>query len=141
MATSAYKKGLRRLLAGEIPFASADIGIMLLDPTYTFDADHEYVSDIVDKEVENDNGDGYFRKILENRIVEENGSNIAFLSSPARWNFIDTTTNVGSAVVYAISFNEENSVLISHHELPETETVGSDLLVEFDNDEILRVET
>ena len=111
---------------------------MLLDPTYTFNANSEFVASVSDKEVVNLNGTGYFRKILEGRSVEVDGSNIVFKADDVRWSYIETNGNVGSAVLFAQSINDETSALLLHHELPETETVGSDLVVQFENGEVLK---
>ena len=138
MATSAYKTGLRQLLSGAVPFGSARIGVMLLDPDYTFNANSEFVSNVSDNEVVNLNGTGYFRKILEGRSVEVSGSNIVFKADDPRWSLIEVNSNVGSAVLFAQSINDNTSSLLLHYELPETETVGADLVVEFENGEALK---
>ena len=135
MATSAYRTGLQQLLSGAVPFGSARIGVMLLDPGYTFNANSEFVSNISTDEVE---GTGYFRKILEGRSVEVDGSNIVFKADDVRWSNIETNGNVGSAVLFAQGINDNTSSLLLHHELPETETVGSDLVVQFENGEVLK---
>lgn len=108
---------------------------MLLDPGYTFNANSEFVSNISTDEVE---GTGYFRKILEGRSVEVDGSNIVFKADDVRWSNIETNGNVGSAVLFAQGINDNTSSLLLHHELPETETVGSDLVVQFENGEVLK---
>ena len=135
MATSAYKTGLRQLLSGAVPYESARIGVMLLDPGYTFNANSEFVSNISTDEVE---GTGYFRKILEGRSVEVSGSNIVFKADDPRWSLIEVNSNVGSAVLFAQSINDNTSSLLLHYELPETETVGSDLVVQFSNNEVFK---
>ena len=135
MATSAYRTGLRQLLSGATSFESSRIGVMLLDPGYTFNANSEFVSNISTDEVE---GTGYFRKMLEGRSVEVDGSNIVFKADDVRWSYIETNGNVGSAVLFAQGINDETSALLLHHDLPETETVGSDLVVKFENGEVLK---
>ena len=71
MASGMYNKGKERLLA-EVVWGTSDLRWMLLDNTYTFSPDDNYVSDVSAYEFD---GANYSRKTISTPTIEEDDAN------------------------------------------------------------------
>jgi hypothetical protein len=111
---------------------------MLMNTAYTFNSESQVLSDISGFEVENQApSTGYVRKFLQGRDFALGFKQVSLQVSNVRYTNIETTTNIGSAVIFAQGANEQTSSLLFHYPLPETQTVGSDLVVSFLNNRLL----
>lgn len=65
-----YNRGLQLILGG-LDLATADVRVLLVSSAYTYDADHNFVSDITNEL----SGTGYLRKALTGEVVAEDDTN------------------------------------------------------------------
>ena len=134
MANTIYSQGLAGIISGNIRLESDTIVAMLVGATYVPDIDDVLVSDVTD-EVTNAVGTGYERKVVTTKqfTIDSGTDNVLFLCDDLRWTDIQTNVDVKHVILFRQGFGDDTSSLLFAYEIPLTQTVGADLLIEFDN--------
>jgi hypothetical protein len=134
MANTIYSQGLAGIISGNIRLESDTIVAMLVGATYTPDIDDVLVSDVSD-EVTNAVGTGYERKVVTTKqfTIDSGTDNVLFSCDDLRWTEIQTNVDVQHVILFRQGFGDDTSSLLFAYEIPLTQTVGADLLIEFAN--------
>jgi hypothetical protein len=134
MANTIYSQGLAGIISGNIRLESDTIVAMLVGATYTPDIDDVLVSDVSD-EVTNAVGTGYERKVVTTKqfTIDSGTDNVLFSCDDLRWTEIQTNVDVQHVILFRQGFGDDTSSLLFAYEIPLTQTVGADLLIEFTN--------
>ena len=134
MANTIYSQGLAGIISGNIRLESDTIVAMLVGATYTPDIDDVLVSDVTD-EVTNAVGTGYERKVVTTKqfTIDSGTDNVLFSCDDLRWTEIQTNVDVQHVILFRQGFGDDTSSLLFAYEIPLTQTVGADLLIEFAN--------
>jgi hypothetical protein len=92
------------------------------------------VSDVSD-EVTNAVGTGYERKVVTTKqfTIDSGTDNVLFSCDDLRWTEIQTNVDVQHVILFRQGFGDDTSSLLFAYEIPLTQTVGADLLIEFAN--------
>jgi len=139
MATTIYDKGLTDIIAGNVRLENDVIVALLTGAGYTPNTvTHEFVSDVSD-EVTNAVGTGYERKVLTTKQFSMSSGDVIFTCDDLRWTGIQVNTDVKYVVTFRQGFDDNTSTLLFTYEIPLTQTVGADLLIEFPNGVALEV--
>lgn len=123
MASNLYNKGLLKLLDGTIDYLTDNIGLLIVDNTYAFSVDHEYVSNI-SGEV---SGTGYERKFLPSKTVTLSSNSVTFDCGTIEYTTVDTANVLSSAIVYADGATDADRSLIAHIEFADLTTSNTDI--------------
>lgn len=133
-----YDKGFTDIIAGNVRLENDVIVALLTGAGYSPDpANHQFVSDVTD-EVTNAVGTGYERKVLTTKQFTS-GDDMQFIADDLRWTGIQVNTDVKYLIVFRQGFDDDTSVLLFAYQLPLTQTVGADLLIEFPSGYVLEV--
>jgi hypothetical protein len=134
MANTIYSQGLAGIISGNIRLESDTIVAMLVGDTYVPNIDHVLVSDVSD-EVTNAVGTGYERKVVTTKqfTIDSGTDNVLFSCDDLRWTEIQTNVDVQHVILFRQGFGDDTSSLLFAYEIPLTQTVGADLLIEFAN--------
>jgi hypothetical protein len=134
MANTIYSQGLAGIISGNIRLESDTIVAMLTGATYVPDIDDVLVSDVSD-EVTNAVGTGYERKVVTTKqfTIDSGTDNVLFSCDDLRWTEIQTNVDVQHVILFRQGFGDDTSSLLFAYEIPLTQTVGADLLIEFAN--------
>jgi hypothetical protein len=134
MANTIYSQGLAGIISGNIRLENDTIVAMLVGATYVPDIDDVLVSDVTD-EVTNAVGTGYERKVVTTKqfTIDLGTDNVLFLCDDLRWTDIQTNVDVKHVILFRQGFGDDTSSLLFAYEIPLTQTVGADLLIEFAN--------
>jgi hypothetical protein len=134
MANTIYSQGLAGIISGNIRLESDTIVAMLVGATYVPNIDHVLVSDVSD-EVTNAVGTGYERKVVTTKqfTIDSGTDNVLFSCDDLRWTEIQTNVDVQHVILFRQGFGDDTSSLLFAYEIPLTQTVGADLLIEFAN--------
>jgi hypothetical protein len=134
MANTIYSQGLAGIISGNIRLESDTIVAMLVGATYVPNIDHVLVSDVSD-EVTNAVGTGYERKVVTTKqfTIDSGTDNVLFSCDDLRWTDIQTNVDVQHVILFRQGFGDDTSSLLFAYEIPLTQTVGADLLIEFAN--------
>lgn len=121
MATKFYQRFWERILAKQIDVASDAIKCLLVDTTYTFDQDHDYVSDVVSAEVSGTGYTGGFsgsgRIALASKVVTLDDTNdlVSFDAADVTWSGINLgATQIGGLILWVPKTNDSDSPLLLH---------------------------
>jgi hypothetical protein len=134
MANTIYSQGLAGIISGNIRLESDTIVAMLVGAGYTPNIDHVLVSDVSD-EVTNAVGTGYERRVVTTKqfTIDSGTDNVLFSCDDLRWTDIQTNVDVQHVILFRQGFGDDTSSLLFAYEIPLTQTVGADLLIEFAN--------
>jgi hypothetical protein len=134
MANTIYSQGLAGIISGNIRLENDTIVAMLVGATYVPDIDDVLVSDVSD-EVTNAVGTGYERKVVTTKqfTIDSGTDNVLFSCDDLRWTEIQTNVDVQHVILFRQGFGDDTSSLLFAYEIPLTQTVGADLLIEFAN--------
>ena len=111
-----YNKGKFGLTTGSILFLSDTIRAMLVTSAYTFDADHNYVSDVVANEVTNG---GYVRQDLATKTITEDDSlnRVVFDCDDPVFPSLAAGDTPDALIVYKFGTSDADSELICYGQL------------------------
>lgn len=120
MAATMYQRIWERILAKQVDFGAAGdtIRAILLKTTYTFDKDHDYVSDVVAHEV---TGTGYVagwggagRVALASKTLTLDDANniVVFDSADPSWAGINLAHQIGGIALFVPKTADSDSPLI-----------------------------
>lgn len=131
MASRMYNKGMFEITNQSTDWDTGDIRVLLVDDTYVFDPDHNFVSDVVGEEISTTN---YVRKVLQNTTVTEDdaGDEVILDADNETWTALGPPAGgptVGGAVIYRNTGADGTSPLISFGDLTDTVVNGGDFTV------------
>lgn len=139
MADATYNRGKSLLLSGDLDFDADTIRVMLVDNTYVFNADHDFVSEVSGSEL---SGTGYTRPTLANVTVTLDDTNdLAYMDAD---DLVWSSINAGTAdamILYKFVTNDADSALLGYIDsggFPVT-TNGGDLNVTWAAAGILKI--
>jgi len=145
MASAWYNKGKTQVMNGSIDLLTDTIKVMLVDNTYTFDADHAFVDDISGDELSGTGYTGGFagagRKTLGSKAVNQDDTNDrAEFDSTAdvTWTSLDSGT-VRAAILIKEITNDAASIPIAYLDLGDEASTGGDFVIEWDSEGILQI--
>ena len=124
-----YAKALEKIVKQEMNLATADIRVLLVSPTYTYNKAHEFVSNITN-EVTNESGTGYARKQVANvtiTLAAGAGLNLIVDCNDIEYTAINTAETIRAAIFYVHNANDNAAALICSLEGLALATNGSDV--------------
>lgn len=123
-----YNRGKALLANGGVDWDTTDIRALMVTSTYTFNADHNFVSDITNELT----GGTYVRKSLTRTVVENDTNDRAELTiANVLWTALSATGTPAAFVVYKFNAADGSAELISYHDFTATPTNGGDFTVSF----------
>ena len=145
MASAWFNRGKQQVLSGSTSLLSDTIKVMLVTSSYTFDADHNFVSEVVANEVSVIGYTGGFagagRKALANKSVTEDDTNdlAYFDADDLTWTGLATGATVGGAILVKEVTNDAASQLLVFMDLADTPTNGGDITLAWNASGIVRL--
>lgn len=130
-----YNRGKYSVFGGTISLLSDTIKVMLVSPSYVFNNDHNFVSEINANEIGAANYvpgfGGAGRLALTNKTITEDDTNdwAIFDADDMYWPLIGAGANIGGAALIKEVTSDSDSILISFVDLTDTVTTSSSLLV------------
>lgn len=131
MANGVYNRGKYLVATAALNLATADLRMLLVKSTYAFDADHNFVADVVAGAQEISVA-GYARQALAAKTVTEDDANdFAYLDAddPVFAALVAGQT-VGGAVLFIHTGNDATAQLVGFYDLADTLTNGGDITVQ-----------
>lgn len=136
MANGVYNRGKYQLALAAVNLDTADLRVMLVNATYTFDNNHNFIdnagaSDPIDHEI---SVGGYARQALANTTVTEDDTNdFAYLDAD---DSVFTSLVAGQTIGGAILFDQAGGadtarVVIAFYDLTDTATNGGNVTVQW----------
>ncbi len=136
MANGVYNKGKEEIAKATTDLDGSDLEVMLVNSTYTFDADHLFVdnggaSDPIDKEI---SVAGYSRQNLGTKTVTRDDTNdFAYLDGD---DTVFTALAAGQTIGGAILFRntggaDTTNPLIAFYDLTDTATNGGNVTIQW----------
>lgn len=124
-----YNRGKALILNGGIDFDTTDIRALLVTSGYTFNPDHNFVSELTANEV---TGGTYVRKSTT-RTVVENDTNDRAEGTVANvlWSALTCTGTPAALVLYKFNAADGSAELLSYHDFTPTAANGGDYTVGF----------
>ena len=123
-----YNRGKALIANGGADWDTTDIRGLLVTSTYTFNADHNFVSDITNEVT----GGTYVRKALTRTVVENDTNDRAELTiANVTWTALTCTGTPAALVVYKHNAADGSAELISYHDFTPTAANGGDYTVSF----------
>jgi len=115
MASSWYDEGIQQMTSGGgTTWASDDVRVLLVKSTYTFDATHQYVTDITPATYECD-VTSYARKQLASKTKTYDAANtrVKFDAADPVWSALESGNTLGGAIVFKQVTNDTDSPCIA----------------------------
>ncbi len=143
MASAWYNKGKAEVMNGGIVLLTDTIKVMLVSSAYTFNPDHNFISDVSANEIAVAGYTGGFggagRKTLAGKTVTEDDANdrSVFDANDLSWAALAAGATIGGAVVVKEITNDGASKLIAFLDPADLPTNGSDVNLTFDATGIL----
>ena len=124
MSGSAYNAGLDQLTG----FTTNTYGLLLVDDTYTFDRDHEFVDEVTAAELALS---GYSRQVLgtKTRTVNNSLDRIVYDCADPNFGAIVVGGDVEAMILFRQITNDADSILIGYYPLGGVATTGLDFEV------------
>jgi len=116
MAAALYNRGKYKLGDGSTAWASADIRCLLVTSSYTFDADHNTVSQLTNEL----SGGSYARVALSSKTITEDDTLDRVTYDAADTTFASLGAAAGTparAILYKYNASDASAELISCHDL------------------------
>jgi hypothetical protein len=139
-----YGQGLGGVIDGTLDLITDTIKVMLVNDTYTYNADHDFADDVASTEL---NGVGYAngfggsgRKTLASKTLTNDTANdrIEFDAADVTWTAINAGT-IGGAVLVRETVNDAGSRIICFLDPSNLVTNGGDVTLVFDAQGIAQV--
>lgn len=129
MANGVYNKAKFTLLKAGLS-DSSDWRLLLVRETYAFDADHNFVSDVVAHEL---SVSGYARQVLMGETtVEDDANDFAYLdANDAVFGPLASGQTVGGAILYKYNASDSAAELVGFFDLANTPTSGGSITVQW----------
>lgn len=132
MANGVYNRGKYEILSGGTVWGSSDVRMLLVKSSYTFDATHNYVSDVVAASAEISVA-GYARVALTSEAVTEDDSNSRAYGDADDVTFAALTAGqtIGGAVLFRHTGVDATAPVLGFIDLADTPTSGVAFIVQF----------
>lgn len=129
MSSGMFDAARQAIGRGQIAWESADIRVLLVKDTYSFDPTHSFVADLVAHEL---GATDYARKTTTGRIVGPS-SPTYFLMDDVLWVGLGGASNqvIGGAVVYLHTGSDATARLICFIDTPDQLTQDQDTYLAF----------
>jgi hypothetical protein len=132
MSTGWYNKELSDLVA-----TLTGCKVMLVGSGYTYNPDHDYVSQVNSAEISCSGYTGGFggagRKALTLTPVEDDANDRAIVKiADVTWTALGTGATIAAAVIVREGTSDADSKLVAHLDIPDTPTNGSNFTLTFD---------
>lgn len=135
-----YNTGLRDIVDGSSRWdGTPDLRVMLLDSSHSFDADNDFVSDIVANEISNP---GYIRTALagENVVVDDANDEIQLDATDTTFISLGAGTTPAFAVVFRNTGADGTSQLLTTNQLTSPPVPdGSDYEIQWNAEGVLEI--
>lgn len=135
MASGVYNLAKGRLGDGTIDWdGSATFRVLLVDSTYTFEPDNQFVSDVSAKEIA---PSGYARQTLTGRTVtvDQTNDRAVYDATDTAFGALGTGATIGGAIVYqrvgADDSTPSDDILIAFLDCPDAPTNGGTITVQY----------
>lgn len=144
MASSWYTRGLYEMASG-IVYTTAGLKLLLVDANYTFDKDHDYVSDVVANELTGTGYTGGFggsgRKSLATKTLtlDDTNDRIVLDADDLTWSGINAGT-AAAAILFRELTNDASSPLWAYLDPANVVTNGGDVTLIWNAAGILRIQ-
>lgn len=140
MASRMYNKGMYEIIAQFTDWDTGDIRVLLVDDSYTFNPDHNFVSDVVGDEIATAN---YVRKVLANTTIVEDDANDAVVvdADDVTWTALGPPVGgptVGGIIPFRHTGNDATAPIISFGDLTDFVVNGGDFTNEWDTNGVFR---
>lgn len=132
MANGVYNRGKFLVATAGVNLSSADLRMLLVKSTYTFDPDHNFVADVVAGAQEISVA-GYARQtLLGKTVVEDDATDFAYLDAtdPVFAALVAGQT-IGGAVLFIHTGSDATAQVLAFYDLADTLTNGLDIGVVF----------
>ncbi len=145
MASAWFNRGKQQILSGGTNLLTDTIKVMLVTSSYTFDADHNFVSEVSANEPAVSGYTGGFagagRKTLANKsVTEDDTSDLAFFDADdLTWSALATGATIGGAILIKEVTNDAASHLLIFMDLADTPTNGGDITIAWNASGIIRL--
>jgi len=134
VANGVYNRAKYLLLDGALDLpTTADLRVLLVKSTYTFDADHNFIDPGVTTGSQEISVAGYARQPLTGEvIVEDDANDFAYLDAddPVFASLVAGQT-VGGAILYKYNVADTAAELIAFYDLADTATNGGNITVQW----------
>jgi hypothetical protein len=132
MANGVYNRGKFLVATAGVNLSTADLRVLLVKSTYTFDPDHNFVADVVAGALEI-SAAGYARQALTSKtVVEDDANDFAYLDADdPNFGSIAAGQTVGGMVLFIHTGSDATAQLIAYYDLVDTLTNGLALSVAF----------
>lgn len=140
-----FNRGKYLVLSGGINLLTDTIKAVIVTPSYTFSADHNFISDVSSNELSVTGYTGGFagsgRKTLANKsVTEDDSSDLAYFDADdLLWTSLSTGGTVGGLALVREVTNDSASPLIAFFDLVDTPTNGGDIGISWNASGILRL--
>lgn len=141
MASGFYNTGIEKLvnpnLAGAIDLIDDTIKLLLVRDTYSFDPDHDFVSNVSSAELAVTGYTGGFsgsgRKTLTGKSLARNDTSnrTEYDATDVTWVALGTGQTIGGIVVYKNGTSDSDSQLIAFFDITDQATNGLDFTVQW----------
>lgn len=130
MANGVYNKGKYVIANAGANLASADLRVLLVNSAYSFDADHNFVSDVSANEI---SVGGYARSALDNKILTEDDTNdFAYLDADDEvFTSLASGQTIGGAILYLFNAADSAAALIAFYDVTDTPTNGGNVTIQW----------
>jgi hypothetical protein len=132
MANGVYNKGKYLLGSDTVTLVGSDLRVLLVKSTYTFDADHNFVSDVIAGSLEISVA-GYSRQPLTTETFTEDDTNdFAYLDADdVTFASLTAGQTVGGAVLYKYNAADASAEVIAFYDVVDTATNGGDIVIQW----------
>lgn len=135
MANGVYNRAKQLLATASLQLATADIRLMLVNATYVFDNNHNFIdnagaSDPIDHEI---SVGGYARQALATKTVTEDDTlGFAYLDADDTvFTALVAGQTIGGAVLYKFNAADTAAEVIAFYDLVDTATNGGNVTVQW----------
>ncbi len=133
MASSLYNTGLEKILDGTVNLdAPADIRCLLLKSGYTFDPDHDFVSDLTPGSNEI-TVSGYARQTMTGEVITRDDTNnrVMFDAGDVTFSALAAGETIVAAVLFIYNAADASAQLLAYIDLVDTATSGGDVVIQW----------
>ena len=139
-----YNKGKFSVMNGSVALLTDTIKVMLVNSSASFNADHNFVSDISANEL---SGTGYVggfngsgRKTLAGKTITEDDANdrAEFDANDVSWLAISAGTAAAAVLIKEVT-SDADSLLIAYLDFSDLVTNGGDMTLQWDAEGILQI--
>lgn len=133
MANGVYNRGKYLIANAGADLATADLRVLLVKSTYTFDNNHNFVSEVVAGALEISVA-GYARQALAGKtLTEDDALDFAYLDgTDTAFAGLAAGQTVGGAVLYKFNAADASAEVIAFYDVVDTLTNGGDITIQWD---------